>query len=80
MFNYHICCENVAKYSRVKRQTEAKVLGLFFVRTEQSASKEECIKRSKCILSVFQEVKEDLKNSISKSRRALNFLINVSFS
>ena len=34
-FSYHICYENLAKYSRVKRQTD---------RTEQNTGKEECIK------------------------------------
>ena len=35
ILNYHICYENLAKHSKVKRQT---------ARIEQYASKEECIK------------------------------------
>ena len=40
IFSYHICYENLAKYSRVK----AKVLRLFSAKTDQYACEEACIK------------------------------------
>ena len=40
IFSYHICYENLAKYSRV----EAKVLRLFSAKTDQYACDEACIK------------------------------------
>ena len=44
LFTYHICYENFTNYSKVKRQTEAKVLKLFSTKTEQNTCKKECIK------------------------------------
>ena len=63
-FSYHICYktqQNIRESN--SRQTESIVLRLFLARTQQYASKEECITLLNEVDLRHQGLKEDLKNS-----------------
>ena len=64
IFSYHICYQNLAKYSIQEsrdRQTEAKILRLFPATAEQYASKEECIKGLNEVRTFAQGSKDSRK-------------------